>query len=96
MRETEWEKPLKKYPDKEVSSLDNFYLFMIPVKYEWKGVPLGTEDLPWFLRQNRYRINKACAGPWYYENFRYYFQDIEDMRKFRNIAEKYRFLGDKY
>lgn len=92
MREAEWKILLEKYKDFEVSNIDNNFSNIVNVKYSWNGVDLGTEDLPWFLRQNRYRINKMCTGAWYYYNFKYYFSNEDDMKKFIKVAKKYRYF----
>jgi hypothetical protein len=92
MRENEWKDLLLKHIDKEVSNINGNFINVVKINFSWCNVDLSMEDLPWFLRQNRYRINKVCTDPWYYENLKYYFYNIDDMSKFIKVAKKFRFL----
>ena len=92
LRNTEWNIPLNRVSDFEVDERDNFYFFSVKVLFSYKGVELSTDDLPWFLKQNRYKINNGCIEPWYYRNFEYFFKNAEDKRRFEEFASKYNFL----
>lgn len=94
LRETEWKNLLLTVEDEEIEPTDNF-IHVVETKHYWKGIKLGVSDLPWMLRQNRYRINKICSGNWYYVNGRYFFEYLRDKKAFEKIALKYSFLGDK-
>lgn len=82
----EWNKPLTTVTDLEEDGRYNTYTYSVKVKFEWHGVELSIDDMPWFLRQNRYRINRACTGPWYYVNFEYFFKNYADKKLFEEIA----------
>lgn len=94
LRETEWKNLLLTVEDKEIVPSGNF-THVVEIKQYWKGTKLGVSDLPWMLRQNRYRINKVCRGNWYYVDDKYFFEHFCDKQEFEKIAIRYSFLSDK-
>lgn len=92
MRDTEWNNLLIKYKDKEIIPPHTNFLYIVEVDFSWKGVKLSLDDLPWFLKYNRYIINKNSKDLWYYENFKYYFRDRNDYSKFLIHAITFKYI----
>jgi hypothetical protein len=85
---TEYKDKLKTIPDLEISSVGNDFKFVFELDYAYKNIPLSINDLPWFLRRNRFLINKNCKSSWYYVNSKYYFEREYDYSKMKTIFSK--------